>query len=395
MKKRIALILHDSFFKYLDAGNPKDYWHLSCDDISGIINRGIQYSGNEEFTYKYLFGNARYIGIIRDYLFSGYEVEIFEGKLFHFHSKEIIDRFDRFDFQFSAATAPAHIENILSKGKFISGWSPPHLGYKKNQALALDNIGLKPAILPKQIAIPSYEKLKSISKWEVSRWYSTDFLIAKAFRSSASTMPDNTNYLIFHKDSWDRFIDYAKDHTRWFYGFNGILISELIQTDDPYAGNNNAVFHKVYLPCGLPQAVFSNWSLKCHKISAKFHLDKIGNDIKEMREVFELQTWMEGDLESYRGILMRITDSYLQIPCLFGVDIVINPDGRLHILEFNKIAATFLDVFVGMSKSHLEEYMDIVKSDLLTVEYLQNCFDKFKGAIKIFPNVSEELQWIG
>jgi hypothetical protein len=160
-------------------------------------------------------------------------------------------------------------------------------------------------------------------------------------------MPDGSDYRVFHKSGWFRFIELALQHASWFSNDNGLLVAELIETRDPYLKNNNAVLHKVHLSAGFPDESFQQWPLQCRKLSARIEIYRIGDNICNFGDLFQFESWEPGLLEDYREDLLALAQALPPRPCLYSADLMIRPDGRLVFLEFNKLAGTFIEKIYG------------------------------------------------
>lgn len=317
------------------------------------------FSNREGRLYEYVFGSSSYKGVFRDYADRGNRIDFFEEDIFKAGFEAMARAYDHFDFQFAIDIPPALVESLLAAGKTIAGGCPPYAASKQYQALVLSKNKKTSGILPQQILVSSADELSAINAKKLISWFKSEYLIVKSFYSSRSTMYGGFDYHIFHKCSWPVFVDYVLKQEGWFSPLNGIVVSELITTS---GGRDNGIVHKLHIPTGFSKSTNAIWPLKCAKMLGEYHLDKIGNDIKIMADIFEFRGWSYGDMESYRQTAMNVMEAFFSLPCLFSVDMMISSEGRIYVLELNKMAATFLEPFGRSAKTSLQEYMDNVFS---------------------------------
>lgn len=308
--------------------------------------------------YEYVFGNPSYKGVFRDYADSGNRIDFFEEDIFKAGFETLARAYDHFDFQFAIDIPSALVESLLAAGKTIAGGCPPYAASKQYQALVLSKNKKTSGILPQQILISSADEFRAINAQKLISWFKSEYLIVKSFYSSRSTMYGGFDYHIFHKRSWPVFADYVLKQEGWFSPLNGIVVSELITT----SGDGNGIVYKFHIPTGFSKSTNAIWPLKCAKMLGEYHLDKIGNDIKAMADVFELKGWAYGDMEPCRQTAIGLMEAFFPLPCLFSVDTMISSEGRIYVLELNKMAATFLEPFGRNAKVVLREYMDNILS---------------------------------
>jgi hypothetical protein len=87
--------------------------------------------------------------------------------------------------------------------------------------------------------------------------------------------------------------------------------------------------------------------LQCRKLSASIEIDRIGDHICNLGDIFKSESWEPGHLEEYRADLLALTDVLPSRPCLYSADIMIKPSGQMCFLELNKLAGTFLEKIYG------------------------------------------------
>jgi hypothetical protein len=356
-ERRLALILHSAFYHEFKEQGVTAYI-LTHEELENRFSNDAHAS----YMSKYLLGYPGFEGVVEAYRQNGFHITVYEERYFQ---DEIEWRpesyaFDCYDFQFAASLSANFIKDLAQRGIAVSGWCIPRLGNKALQAKYLSRVLGMRASIPRQLHVSRESALQEIAATTIDRYFNEPYLIVKSFFGSRSRMVDGSDYVLFHKHHWKTFCGYAKDHPAWFAGEHGIVVSELVQTHDPYLGNNNAVWHKVHLPGGMPEKTYRDWPLKCNRISARYHVDRIGSGVKPIGGILETFSWDVGDLERYRGKLVAMIQDYSPTPCLFGLDVMIKPNGELQLLEINKIAGTYSDPLGRDNHSVLQEYMETV-----------------------------------
>jgi hypothetical protein len=348
--KQVAIVLNRIFQRHLPSPRGS---HLPGSAVKKIASNSQPASdGNVHYTYRYLFGeSSRFPGILSLYLEGGWSIDIFEEGYFNTCvSRRTLSKYGLIDVQF--ASEPNH-ELLETCHRGVIGWAP-FLGSKQMQALRLSLNPETCSLLPRTLLIPDKKSLQAAKQSEVNSHFPPGYLITKPFFSTHSKMPDNSEYRIFHRNAWNDLRNLALSRAdSWLRRDSGLMVSELIQTRDPYLGNRNHVVHKVHLPSG---EIPGNWSLECRKMAARLSLERIGDGIASLDQLFHLDFWNFGRLENYRETLSLLMRDLTPAPCLFGVDLMITPDGALHWLEFNKIAGTYLDPTGKNGKAPLEDF---------------------------------------
>ena len=348
MPKNTAIILSWPYFGFLLHDLPdKSTRIINSGDMESLLGRNISQNSQGQKTADYIVGTDTYPGIVREYAHRGHLVELLEERFFLKHGADLYRKYDLFDMQFSARIPPDLIGKLETEGKKIIGWASPQLAGKDAQADLLTHNPRTARFLPQQVVLSGYEQLEIFKDRKTLPEIDAEYLLAKPLYSSRSRMPDGSDYRVFHKSAWFRFIELALKHSSWFSNDNGLLVAELIETRDPYLKNNNAVLHKVHIPAGFSDALFRQWPLQCRKLSARFELQRIGENICNLGDLFQFESWKPGLLEDYREDLLALAQALPPRPCLYSADLMIRPDGRLVFLEFNKLAGTFLEKIYG------------------------------------------------
>ncbi|HBB68081.1 MAG: hypothetical protein A2X28_05620 [Elusimicrobia bacterium GWA2_56_46] len=352
-RKRVAIVLRGSLF-----------------------NCAFNKSYAQSYLQKYLFGDGFFSGELSFYKNSGLEADILEEERCDLAGAEIFSRYDVFDLQLTADIPSYFVLYCLSNGKKVFGWAPRQFFSKQAQSIYLALHPPGRILLPEQILVPDRKALGSAAVRNAVGKFRSEYLIAKSFYSARSRMPDGSDYRIFHRDKIGDFADFASRQDKWFHRDNGLVLSELLQTRDPYLNGSNHVVHKVHLPSGLSARACGKWPLACNRISGQLQLAKARDEVKTIGELFRQHSWEDGCLETYRRELFDLIRIITPLPCLFGADLMISEEGRPFLLELNKIAATFLHIYKNNRPSPLEEYLNAVLSDNyhngLMIEKLQN-----------------------
>ena len=348
MPKNTAIILSWPYFGFLLHDLPdKSTRIINSRDTESLLVQILSQNSQGQKTADYIVGTDSYPGIVREYTHRGHLVELLEERFFLKHGADLYRKYDLFDMQFSARIPPGLVDKLKTEGKQIIGWASPQLGSKAAQADLLAHNPRTACFLPQQVVLSDFEQLQTFKDRESLPEIDAEYLIAKPLYSSRSRMPDGSDYRVFPKSAWPQFIELALKHPAWFANDNGLLVSELVQTRDPFLKNNNAVLHKVHLPAGLPDALFRQWPLQCRKLSARIEIQRIGANICNLGDLLQFESWEPGLLEDYREDLLALAQALPPRPCLYSADLMIRSDGHLAFLEFNKLAGTFLEKIYG------------------------------------------------
>ncbi|RPI73626.1 MAG: hypothetical protein EHM45_20530 [Desulfobacteraceae bacterium] len=347
MPKNTALILSWPYFNFLLHDRPDNTRHLNSRETEILLSRTLPANSQGQKTADYITGTGTYPGIVREYTHRGHFIELIEERFFLQCGADLYKKYDLFDMQFTARIPPALIDKLEAEGKQIIGWASPQLAGKAAQADLLTHHPRTARFLPEQIVLSGFAQLQTHKDSKTFPEIDAEYLIAKPLYSSRSRMPDGSDYRVFPKSAWPQFLELALKHPAWFAHDNGLLVSELVETRDPFLKNNNAVLHKVHLPAGLPDELWRQWPLQCRKFSARIELDRIGRDIRHLGDLLQPESWEPGLLEDYREDLHALTRALPPRPCLYSADLMIRPNGRLVFLEFNKLAGTFLEKIYG------------------------------------------------
>lgn len=395
MNHRAALVLHWSFFCHLAQRLPGLAGVLRCSELKALLANGTGTASHEAYAKRYLFGDGSYQGLLCDYLAYGWSLDIIEETRFKASMGEFYLDYDRFDFQFASNISIDLVENLLARDSEVVGWGPPQLGSKQVQALLLASNTEAVDMHPQQLIVSNKCDLEKIDRQTIVENFSSEYLLAKAFYSSNATMPDGSGYRVFRKANWNKFVELALSNDSWFSVRDGLIISELIETRDPYLECNNAVVHKVHVASGLTNTDERAWRLVCKKLSAQLHLDRVGNSIKPISELFEFRAWSYAYLDDYREELEVVSDTFFNTPCLFSADFMIKPDGQLLFLEINKIAGTFLDHPENGTHIPLADYMRLTTSGKLENRLTRKNIIDYRQKLSQVLGASKDLNWLG
>ncbi len=359
MTKKIALILYPPFFT--TVFNAKKYIHnvISCKELIHFLDKLPTSEQTTDYHGQYLLGHENYKGIIRDYLDNNFILDVIEQEHFKNNFNQIRKMYDGYDFLLSSHMPFSVVDNLIQSGKTVTGWIPPAMSGKHYQYLLISSNIQTRHLLPRLMIVSQKGHLRAINQKMIDQWFPSTFLMVKSIYASRSKMPDGTDYPVLKKKEWPRFKAMALENNAWFSGANGLIISEFIETKDIYLNKNNAVVHKVHLSTGSDFGDKAKWPLDCYKMSGKVDLAKVKNKAYiPYGEAFELESWQQGNLDTYRNDLYALSEEYHPLPCLFAFDFMIDNMGHLYYLEANKIAGTFL-INQGM-KSPLERYMNTI-----------------------------------
>jgi len=392
-KNRVGLVLAPTYFMYVDKISTINGPMLTFENMQGSLDRGTTSCPDDPYQCKYIIGDGFNPGIIREYYRRGWQVDVIEQSNF----MDCVDNdfaYDVIDFQFATEVPLSLIENLLTSKHFIAGWWPGLLTNKCFQAIFIrENVSTKTCI-SRQVAMWSAGAVSSVTFESIDRFMESEHLIVKSFYTALSKMPDGRDYLVLKKSMWNHFIKIAIYRPVWFIGGQGIIVSELIQThEEPFEGANNIV-HKVHLATGLKGELMRGWSLECHKLLNSLKIDSIGDTIKEFGELYESRGWIRGSLESYRSTIEQLSLALPPFPSLYGADFMCQPNGRLVLLEFNKLAGTYLDPLGSGGKTPLEAYVEAVTSMDLDTEAQLESYRKFLKRFGETLRQIEPVTWI-
>jgi hypothetical protein len=346
MPKNVAIILAWPYFGFLRHYLPDLKRIIPNNDLELLRDPKIRLNSQGQKTADYIIGTTSYPGILHEYSDRGHRAEIIEERFFLKQGGAHFQKYDLFDMQFSANLPKELIQTLESQGKQVIGWSPPELGSKAAQAALLSLHPQTASFLPQQLFFFSLDEMLA-RPTPLPPGIQAEYIIAKPTHASRSRMPDGSGYRVFHRSQWPRFLELALPHPNWFANCNGLLIAELIETRDPFLNNQNAVLHKVHIPGGLSDDLFKYWPLTCRKLPARLNLHRISDQICELDEVITVEAWQAGHLEDFRRELREIKNVLPPRPCLYSVDLMLRPDGRICFLEINKLAGTFIEKLYG------------------------------------------------
>jgi hypothetical protein len=300
--------------------------------------------------------------------------------------------YDHFDFQFSTSVSTEVVRAIAAAGKSQVGWCPRILMGKHIQALHLSRQPETRKLIPVQLLVPSLDQLREVDAGEIVQHFPSDYLIAKAYYTSRSRMPDGSEYVVFAKKSWNRFVDIAHYHKAWFEGDHGVVISELVETCDSYLPGFNAIVHKTHIPTGLDLWKPPTWAISCQRLPFSIHTWKVGADVLPLGAVIETSSGIHGHLHSHLQTIKSLMATLLPFPCLLGIDLMFRPDGSPVFLEINKIAATYLVRTDGQT-SALQGYMDILGCDMLSSQIDLSAVQAFETVLAELESAASSLMW--
>lgn len=330
--------------------------------------------GDEIYPVKYLFGwhqeNGYTKGLLQSYFDKGYDVSLASEpklKTYDFSS------YDAIDVQY--ASVPTDIvKKLLLGGIKVVGWTPPEFASKPIQAIFVSQRCNKKPFITKQIFL----RLENDFKKEWIDSVDSEFVILKGSFGAASHAID-MEYLIAKKEHLPNLLKENKSE---------LIVSELILTDDPFAGNANNVVHKA----------------NCiSEVNKKFELKFVGNvcqkfvnngDINSLRRdgilpisKFIVSSYLsKGDLSKIMHVkeFLEAVGFFGFCGCICSVDFMIPIDGVPRFLEMNKLGATFADIFDKNCFSALDLSTDLVdkvnlKIQIKTIEEFEQTFDSIKN----------------
>lgn len=391
-RRRTAIVLHSSFSAQLRPLTATPGYRVTEAALRRWNPHVFASRQDKPYPYQYLLGAPSFQGLLKWYIDRGDDTALLEERCLSHSVYNYLDEYDHFDFQFSTSVNTEVVHAIAAAGKSQVGWCPRVLMGKHIQASHLSRQPGTRELIPVQLLVPSLEQLREVDAGEIVQRFPSDYLIAKAYYTSRSRMPDGSDYVVFAKKSWDRFVDIAQHHQAWFEGEHGIIVSELVETRDPYLPGFNAVVHKIHLPTGLDLQEPPSWAIACLRLPFSIHTWKVGADVLPLEAVIETSAWIPGHLHSRLQTIKSLMTTLLPFPCLLGIDLMFRPDGSPVFLEFNKIAATYLDRTDGQT-SALQGYMDLLECDKASSRIDLSAVQAFQAVLAELESATSSLMW--
>jgi hypothetical protein len=386
--ERICLVVDPGFFLLLnpDEGAGK----ITDSELTTLIGSAEKGHVFSPHPIRYLFGVGSFDGLLKLLAASGCRFEIYEEGFFRRVMSGRVPDCDHFDFQFARGIPDGIIEKLLSNRRTVSGWCPIHFSGKHFQAAILQSVPATAGLLPYQLYVAGAGDLQNEAFHKFVDWFPSEFLVVKGAYGADNKMLDGSEYFVFNRRNWERFARYAMERPAWFISNNGLLISELIETADPFLGNANNVVHKVHIPSALPAREKREWPLDCIRAPHQLQLECVGDEIKPLSEISVEHQWQLGSLDSYRETLMNLAEVIFPLPRLFCFDMMCRPNGELRFLEANYHPGTLAhpEIYGAKSPTPLEFYYHwLLSQDFDAVEQ--------SAALQHWRNHAGRVLWEG
>ena len=351
-------------------------------------NMKAQLTGNEIYPTKYLFGwrqeNGYTKGILQSYFDRNHDVFLMSGtKMGSLNLRDFL-HFDALDVQY-ATMSNDKVKELLKLGIKVAGWTPPEFASKIVQAILVSQRCHNRPFLPKQILLPSNATFNPELGKKCKEHLGTEFVILKGAFGAASHIGGIVEYQIAKKDSIIEILPSYIEKVRYNTCDSGVIISELVITEDPFVEYANHVIHK------------ANCISRFIESSRELEIDFVGNFCQKMVNNGDLETVRkEGALQVSRFIsssyMLKAHLSSIQhiaefrgiikffgsIGCIFSVDFMIPTDGFPRFLELNKLAATFADILDPSYDSALDQSTVFIDIEGLSPEVQLNWIEGFE-----------------
>lgn len=198
---------------------------------------------------------------------------------------------------------------------------------------------------------------------DASHWFPSSHLIAKSVFGFSSKMADGSDYVAFAKRSWNRFLEYADSRPDWFMQYQGLIVSELIESREASINGANGMVHKIHMSTGLPDDAAERWPLdrtSCMRLPQRLRLDEVGGAVKPLTEILEQDDAQPDELERYRRPLTRLANTLFPLPRMFSLDVMLSPGGGLRFLEANTHPGTLAQPELQGSETPLNRYISFL-----------------------------------
>jgi hypothetical protein len=245
-------------------------------------------------------------------------------------------------------------------GTAISGWCPLLLSRKHFQAAILERKPSTEDLLPHQLFVSRPEELRSFSALDASQWFPSSHLIAKSVFGFSSKMADGSDYVAFAKRSWNRFLEYADSRPDWFMQYQGLIVSELVESREASINGANGMVPKIHMSTGLSDDAAGRWPLdrtSCMRLPQRLRLDEVGGAVKPLTEILEQDDAQHDELERYRRPLTRLANTLFPLPRMFSLDVMLSPGGGLRFLEASTHPGTLAQPELQGSETPLNRYI--------------------------------------
>jgi len=385
----VALVVHPSLTHYFVSDQTCIKPVISHSVVLRLLRHSNTFQNDPTpYAHRYLFGFDGYKGILCDYIDHGCQVNVVCEDHFRSAFGRLMHNYEWFDFQLSGNIDATYPAALFRYNKGAIGWAPPVLGSKKFQTFVLANSPLTSCAVPRQIHLSTLGHVGLLANQSIEKYFPSDYVIAKPFYSSRSRMLDDSDYRVLHTSCWGNFVRELTANPDWFCGTNGIIISEFIQTADPFSDHQNAVVHKINLPSGLNDSDLGEWPFACDKFVGAVKLDRARHAVQPFGYVLEEQGWVDGSLDQFRTILRDILNALLPVPCLVSIDLIIRPSGKVAFLEINKLAGTFENAS-GTERCSLERYMAFAIPFLLNKQSWSEKLDTYSTRLlEVIPRLA-------
>ncbi len=344
--------------------------------------------GDEIYPTKYLFGwhqkNGQTKGILQSYFEKGYDVFLMAESKVNSTVRQDFSAFSVIDVQYATISTNV-IKNWLRQNIKVVGWAPPEFASKLMQAIFVSQRCNKRPFLPKQVLLPYRTSYNSTLGKKCVDLFECEYVILKSSIGAASHGGNSFEYNIVKKDS---LISVLPEHLKKVWGSTlgqDMIISELIITDDPYAGHANHVIHKANCISkfiqGKEELEVSFIGNVCQKIVSNGNFNNIREEAVPISKFITFSYLSTAHLSCIEHIneFLGLIKFFGSISCIFSVDFMIPPDGFPRFLELNKLAATFADIFDPNCGSALDQSTDLINLESITPDIQLKWIEKLEN----------------
>ena len=361
-------------------------------EVSTLSHKVIKHlRGDEIYPTKYLFGWNQEIGqtkgILQSYFEKGYNVCLMAESKVDSIIRQDFSAFDVIDVQY-ATVSTGIVKEWLSQNIKVVGWAPPEFASKLTQAIFVSQRCNNKPFLPKQVLLPRGTSYNPKLGKKCVDLFECEYVILKHSFGAASHGCDSFEYNIVKKES---LINVLPDYLKKVWESRleqDIIISELIMTDDPYAGHANHVIHKAhciskYLK-GKKKPEVDFVGNICPKIVSNGDFGTVRKEAIPISKLIPSSYWSIAHLSciEYINEFLGLIKFFGSVGCVFTVDFMIPPDGFPRFLEINKLAATFADIFDPNCGSALDQSTNLINFKGITPDIQLKWVEKLENEIR-------------
>lgn len=336
---RVCFLLERQFLDRALRGftTPKEFYTpIETQSLLEKIRPKLQ--GDEDFPTRYLFGWAQDTGITKGALQACMEENI---EIFLATNLPRKIEFDVLNVQFSEL-ALSQIKNLLKEGVRIAGWFPPEMEDKRVQALFLLSTHIAhhegSEFLPTQLLLPFRYLATQKELFEWVKAFKKSFLIVKASKGARSKFSSGMSYIVMKSDKLPYLLSRIFEIVRT--EDLGIIISELLVTDDPYCEGANNVVHKMDLAS-------DKFTKNIFLAPNQLRIEKIARgELVPLEECISTPPWLSANAQTIQ-LIYKFVDIFSSLLSKFGliysIDFMIPSHGIPKFIEINKDPGTYSD----------------------------------------------------